>query len=133
MADIELINRSIRFDPALDLEAVAELPGKDVMQDILRRLEPTAKCSSLIQDSHGWCFYIRSGDHRIYLVELGYKFTEGEASWWALSCFRSMGWRIWELFSSQTKGVGDEWSLLKRTESLLSAHHGFERNEDWPV
>src|SRR5215469_12641893 len=96
MTIADLKNRSIRFVPEVDTESVDELPGKDVMQDTARRLDG----SGFIQDSHGWCFYLRADDGRKYLLELLYVSTQGDASSWVLTCSRCAGLRAWEWFGS---------------------------------
>lgn len=123
MTDADLKNRSIRFSPELDLESMDELPGKDVMQDAARRLGG----SGFIQDSHGWCFYLRADDGRKYLVELLYVSTEGDASSWVLTCSRCAGLRAWEWFGSQKPNLGREQQLLDRTVEVLISQHGYER------
>jgi hypothetical protein len=129
MTSTELTHRSIRFVPELDLESVKELPGKDVMQSVLRQFSETAGCSRLIQDSHGWCFYVHAVDRRKYLVELSYASTEGGASRWVLSCARCPGWRLWEFFSANAENTGRERALLDRGAEFLVAQQGFERGD----
>ena len=123
MTDADLKNRSIRFSPELDLESMDELPGKDVMQDAARRLGG----SGFIQDSHGWCFYLRADDGRKYLVELLYVSTEGDASSWVLTCSRCAGLRAWEWLGSQKPNLGRERQLLDRAVEVLISQHGYER------
>jgi hypothetical protein len=123
MTDADLKHRSIRFEPELDLESVAELPGKDVMQDTARRIGG----SGFIQDSHGWCFYLRADDGRKYLVELLYVSTEGDASSWVLTCSRCAGLRAWEWLGSQKPNLGRERQLLDRAIEVLISHHGYEK------
>jgi hypothetical protein len=124
MTTAELKNRSIRFSPELDVESMDELPGKDVVQDIARRLDG----SGFIQDSHGWCFYLHADDGRKYLVELLYVSTEGDASSWVLTCSRCAGLRAWEWFGSQKPNLGREHQLLGRAIEVLISHHGYERD-----
>jgi hypothetical protein len=123
MTTADLENRSIRFAPEIDLESVDELPGKDVMQDAERRLGG----SGFIQDSHGWCFYLRADDGRKYLLELSYVSTQGDASSWVLTCSRCAGLRAWEWFGSQIPNLGRERQLLDRALEILISHHGYER------
>jgi hypothetical protein len=123
MTTFDLIHRKARFEPELDLESMAELPGKDVVQDAARRLDG----SGFIQDSHGWCFYVRADDGRKYLVELGYVATERDASSWVLTCSRCAGLRAWEWFGSQTPNLGRERQVLDRATEILISHHGYER------
>ncbi len=130
MTTAELINRSVRFEPELDLEdldQVPELPGKQAMQDTLQRLGNTMRCSRLIQDSHGWCFYAHADDGRKYLLELSYVATETGASSWVLSCARCTGWRAWEWFGGQAPNVGREQFLLGKAVDVLVSHHGYQR------
>jgi hypothetical protein len=130
MTTAELVNRSVRFDPQLDLENLAEvpeLPGKEAMQDTLQRLGKTMRCSRLIQDSHGWCFYAHADDGRKYLIELSYVATEKDASSWGLSCSRCAGLRAWEWLGGQTPNLGQEQLLLGRAVEVLVSHHGYER------
>jgi len=124
MTTADLKNRSIRFFPELDVESMDELPGKDVVQDIARRLDG----SGFIQDSHGWCFYLHADDARKYLVELLYVSTEGDASSWVLTCSRCAGLRAWEWFGSQKPNLGREHQLLDRAIEVLISHHGYERD-----
>jgi len=124
MTTADLINRSIRLDPDLDLESVDELPGKDVLQDAARRLGG----SGFIQDSHGWCFYLHGEDGRKYLVELLYLSTKGDASNWVLTCSRCAGLRAWEWFGSQKPNFDREHELLGRIIEVLISHHGYERD-----
>ncbi len=127
MASFGLVNRAVVFDPELELESVRELPGKDTMLDIARRFGESARCSSLIQDSHGWCFYVRADDGRKYLVELSYVATKGGASIWVLSCSRCAGLRFWEWFRSLTANTDRELYLLDKGVEFLVSHHGYER------
>src|SRR5262249_46309796 len=124
----DLTNRSIRFDPELDLEPVPELPGKQVLQDTAARLGESLKCSKLIQDSHGWCFYIHADDERKYLIELTYRATHAETSSWVLACSRCSGLRPWEWFHSPRQSIGMEQTLLDQAVGILISHHGFERH-----
>jgi hypothetical protein len=126
MISADLENPSIRFDPEPDLETVAELPGKDIMDDLLRKLDDEAKGSRLIQDSHGWCFHIRGKDGRRYLIELSYVATKGVASQWVLSCSRCAGVRFWEWFTS-TSEIGEEPGLLANYVGFLVSNHGFRK------
>jgi hypothetical protein len=123
MTTADLKNRAIRFVPEVDTESVDELPGKGVMQDTARRLNG----SGFIQDSHGWCFYVRADDGRKYLVELLYVSTEEDASNWVLTCSRCAGLRAWEWFGSQASNLGSERQLLDRAVEVLISHHGYER------
>lgn len=70
----DLVHRKLLFDPDLDFEdlnQVPELPGKQVMADLLQVMaQKHGMCSKLIQDSHGWCFRICGSDSRKYLLEL---------------------------------------------------------------
>jgi len=125
MTTADLENPVIRFDPELDLETTAELPGKDIMHDLLRQFEDDAKGSRLIQDSHGWCFYVRGDDGRKYLVELSYVATKDAASEWVLSCLRCSGLRFWGWIGSPRSAVGEESSLLTKRVEYLISHHGF--------
>jgi len=127
MTIADLTNRSVRFNPELDLESVSELPGKDTLQDTARRLGESLKCSKLIQDSHGWCFYIHADDGRRYLIELSYVATKSAASSWVLSCSRCSGLRAWEWFNSNQQGLGREQELLDRAVEVLLSHHDYER------
>jgi hypothetical protein len=126
MITVELTNRSVLFVPELDLESMKELPGKDTMQAVVSKFGETARCSPLIQDSHGWCFYVHADDGRKYLVELGYARTENGASAWFLSCARCTGWRLWEFFGSRAT-VGRERILLDRGVEFLTSQFGYER------
>jgi hypothetical protein len=132
MTIADLTNRSVRFSPELDLESVPELPGKDTLQDTARRLGQSLKCSKLIQDSHGWCFYLDADDGRRYLIELSYVATEGDASRWVLSCSRCSGLRAWEWFRSQTESLGREQQLLDRAVEILVSFHNYERVDAEP-
>jgi hypothetical protein len=123
MTTADLKNRSIRFVPEVDTESVEELPGKDVLQDTARRLDG----AGFIQDSHGWCFYVRADDGRKYLVELLYVSTEDDASSWVLTCSRCAGLRAWEWFGSQTPNLGRERQMLDRAVEILISHHRYER------
>jgi hypothetical protein len=123
MTTFDLIHRKVRFEPELDLESIAELPGKDVVQDAARRLDG----SGFIQDSDGWCFYVRADDGRKYLVELVYVATERDASSWVLTCSRCAGLRAWEWFGSQTPNLGREKQVLDRATEIFVSHHGYER------
>ena len=127
MPNEELINRSIRYDPELDLDEVPELPGKDVMEDIRRRFREESRCSGLIQDSHGWCFYLHADDRRKYLIELCDSFTDHDGSYWMLHCDRCSGLRVWEWFRSR-QPAGRERMLLDTGIQILTSHHGFERS-----
>jgi hypothetical protein len=125
MTSADLENLSIRFDPELDLETVADLPGKDIMQDLMRKFDDGANRSRLIQDSHGWCFHVRGEDGRKYLVELSYVATKDRASNWVLSCSRCTGFRFWEWFTSPRSGIGEEPGLLAKRVEFLVSNHGF--------
>src|SRR6185503_6032797 len=126
MTTADLKNRSIRFDPEIDLEKVAELPGKDIVQDTARRLGEMFKCSEVIQDSDGWCFYVHADDSRKYLIELLYVATEGDASNWVLTCSRCAGLRAWEWFGGQAPNLGRERQVLDRAVGILLSHYGYE-------
>lgn len=128
MPNEEFINRSIRYDPELDLDEVPELPGKDVMEDVRRRFREESRCSELIQDSHGWCFYVHADDRRKYLIELCYSFTDHDGSYWMLHCDRCPGLRVWEWFRSR-QSTGREQLLLDKGMQMLLSHHGFERSQ----
>src|SRR5882724_8492637 len=122
MTSVDIENPSVRFNPELDLETVAELPGKDMMHDLLRRFDNSANRSRLIQDSHGWCFYARGEDGRKYLIEVSYVATNDAASDWVLSCSRCAGLRFWEWFTSSSDIVEDPSLLAKCVEFLVSNH-----------
>jgi hypothetical protein len=124
-----LENPSIRFNPEPDLETVPELPGKDIMDDLLRKFDTGANRSRLIQDSHGWCFYVRDEDGRQYLVELSYVATNSAASKWVLSCSRCAGLRCWEWFTS-TSDIAEEPVLLAKGVEFLVSNHGFRTVAD---
>jgi hypothetical protein len=124
MTSADLENPSIRFDPEPDLETVPELPGKDIMDDLLRKFDSGANRSRLIQDSHGWCFRVQGEDGRKYLIELSYVATKDAASNWVLSCSRSAGLRFWEWFTS-TLDIAEEPGLLAKSVELLVSNHGF--------
>jgi hypothetical protein len=106
------------------------LPGKDALKAAALRLAETAnwKCSRLIQDSHGWCFYVRADDRRKYLVELLYVVMGAEASNWVVTCNRCVGMRAWEWLGSQKPNLGQEQQVLNRTVEILISQHGFERH-----
>ena len=123
MTTADLKNRSVRFVPEVDTESVDELPGKNVMRDIEHRLDG----SGFIQDSHGWCFYVRADDGRKHLVELSYVSTEADASSWVLTCSRCAGLRAWEWFGSQTPNLGRATHVLDRAIESLTSYHGYER------
>jgi len=130
MTTADLTNRKIRFDPELDLEdlkSVPELPGKDILHDTARRPGESLKCSKLIQDSHGWCFYIHADDGRKYLVELLYGATERDASRWVLMCSRCAGLRVWEWMGKDAPGLGREQFLPDKAVEILVSHHSYER------
>jgi hypothetical protein len=122
MTTADLDNPSIRFDPELDLETVAELPGKEIMHDLLRKFGSVA--NRLTQDSHGWCFYVRGEEGRKYLIELSYVVTKDAASQWVLSCSRCAGFRFWEWFRS-TSDIGEEPGFLAKGVEFLVSDHGF--------
>lgn len=128
MVDANLAHHTLVFDPDLDLENVAELPGKDSMAAVVEALAHSKiACSKLIQDSHGWCFYIRGDDSRRYLVELGYVATTNRTSEWVLTCGRSAGLRLWELFQPKGTAIGLEQRYLDIVVEILASHHGFEK------
>lgn len=129
MSVSDLKNRLIRFDPEPDLETVAELPGKDIMQDVLCKFGDAANGARLIQDSHGWCFYVRGDDKRRYLLELTYVATKADASIWILSCSRCADFRFWEWFRSRSPDVGNESNLLTKCVGFLVSYHGYERTD----
>jgi hypothetical protein len=131
MTRADLRNPSVKFDSELDLERIAELPGKDAMQEVLHRFGKATKRSRLIQDSHGWCFYARADDGRKYLLELSYVATKGGASDWVLSCSRCAGLRFWEWFRSRPSDTGREADLLAKGVEILTAHHGFKTTSDF--
>ena len=127
MTTADLTSRSTCFDPELDLESVPELPGKQILHDVANRLGETQKCSALIQDSHGWCFYAHADDGRKYLLELTYVATENGASIWVMMCSRCTGLRIWEWMGKDKPQLGREQALLDSATKFLISHHGYER------
>lgn len=124
MTSADLENPSIRLNPEPDLETVAELPGKDIVDDLRRKFDTGANSTRLIQDSHGWCFYARGEDGRKYMIELSYVATKGAASKWVLSCSRCAGLRFWEWFTSISE-IAEEPGLLAKGIEFLVSNHGF--------
>ncbi len=124
----DLIHRKMLFDPDIDLEDAAELPGKQVMSD-LREMMARAEtvCSNLIQDSHGWCFHIFGADSRKYLLELIPVRTVDGVSEWILHCSRCMGFRLWEVARDDRKPLGSEQHCLDQAAAILISQYGFEK------
>jgi len=123
----DLVHRKLLFDSDLDFEDVDELPGKQIMSDLRETLaQDQGVCSKLIQDSHGWCFKVRGGDSRKYLLELVPCWT-AETSYWVLHCSRCMGFRLWEVARDGRKALGSEQQCLDKAEAILVSQYGFEK------
>src|SRR5689334_5099756 len=131
MISQDLVHRRLLFDPDLDfedLDHVPELPGKQVMADLLQVIAQKHEvCSKLIQDSHGWCFKILSADLRKYWIELVPVKTSNGMSEWVLGCSRCMGLRLWEIAKDSRKPLGSEQKCLDLAAEILISQHGFEK------
>lgn len=125
----DLIHRKLLFDPDMDFEEVAELPGKQVMSDLRDTMARDKSVrSKLIQDSHGWCFRIHGGDSRKYRLELIPVRTADGVSEWVLHCSRCMGFRLWEIVRDDRKPLGSEQHCLDKAAALLVSQYGFEKS-----
>jgi len=125
----DLIHRKLLFDPDIDFEEVAELPGKQAMSDLRETMaRDQSVCSKLIQDSHGWCFKVYGGDSRKYWLELIPVRTADGVSEWVLHCDRCMGFRLWELARDDRKPSGSEQQCVDMAAAILVSQYGFEKS-----
>jgi|ERR1043166_1598327 hypothetical protein len=127
----DLVHRKLLFDSDLDFEdlnQVPELPGKQVMGDLLQVMAQKYDVGSkLIQDSHGWCFSIYESDARKYLLELIPVRTADGISEWVLHCSRCRGLRLWEIAKDDRKPLGLEQQCLDVAAEILISKYQFEK------
>ena len=62
---------------------------------VRRELSAGARCSALIQDSHGWCFYATRDGLRVCLELIPVSVEDGRSSW-MLQTFFEPGVRVWQ-------------------------------------
>ena len=125
----DIRHRKLLFDPNLDFQEVAELPGKQVMSELRETMARDQRvCSKLIQGEHGWCFKVYGSDSRKYWLQLNPLWTADDVSNWVLLCNRCMGVRIWEAVRDTRKPLGFEQQTLHEAMATLISQYGFEQS-----